>query len=145
MTRNSEAGISMIEVMLASLLLIISSLSMVGLIIGSIATNNRNKIDSTQTMLAESIIEQIHSTIIGSATSSLTDCNGTVHTIETDPDSGNSPLDGSGERIDFTEDPVDGFHMDYVLKTPCQSTGALQGTYDVRWNVEVVGEADGTP
>lgn len=135
----------MIEVMLASLLLVISSLSMIGLIISSIATNNRNKIDSTQTMLAESVIEQIHSTIIGSATSSLTDCAGTVHTIETDPDSGNSPLDDSGIKIDFTEDTVDGFHMDYVVNTPCTPTGTLQGAYDIRWNVQVVGEAEGTP
>jgi hypothetical protein len=135
----------MVEVMLASLLLVISSLGMIGLIVGSIATNNRNKIDSTQTMMAESVIEQIHSTIIGSATSSLTDCAGTVHTIETDPDLGNSPLDGSGLRIDFTEDPVDGFHMDYALNTPCTSSGAPQGVYDVRWNVEIIGESAGTP
>jgi hypothetical protein len=143
MNKNSQAGISMVEVLLASFLLVIGSLSMVGLIVASIATNNRNKIDSTQTMLANSVIEQIHSTIIGSATSSLTDCAGTEHTIETDPDIGNSPLDG--EKIDFTEDVVDGFHMDYVINTPCTEDGALQGVYDIRWNVQIVGEAAGTP
>lgn len=143
--RKSQAGLSMIEVMLASFLLAVSSLSMVGLIVGSIATNNRNKIDSTQTMLAESVIEQIHSTIIGTLTSSLTDCAGHTHTIQTDPDLGNSSLAADGVSIDFDEDPVDGFQMDYVINTPCTATGAPVGTYDVRWHVEVVGEAAATP
>ena len=31
--------------------------------------------------------------------------------------------------------------MDYVLRTPCTSTGKLQGTFDVRWHVIIVGGA----
>src|SRR5438034_6201195 len=75
MTRNrSEAGITLVETMMAGLILILGSLSMVGLMVRSITTNNRNKMDSTQMMLATSIAEQIDSTIIGSGTSTLTDC-----------------------------------------------------------------------
>ena len=29
--------------------------------------------------------------------------------------------------------------MDYVVRTPCSSTSPIQGTYDVRWHVDVVG------
>ncbi len=47
----------MIETMMAAAILVIGSLSVVGLIFGSIASNNRNKIDSTQTMLAQAIVE----------------------------------------------------------------------------------------
>src|SRR5438128_5194982 len=95
--RGSVAGITMIETMMASAILVIGSLSMVGLIVGSIATNNRNKLDSTQTMLATSIVEQIDSTIIGSGTSNLIDCGDVTHTIDTAPGGANL----SGTKIDF--------------------------------------------
>src|SRR5205823_6327950 len=105
----------------------------------------RNKMDSTQMMLATSIAEQIDSTIIGSGTSTLTDCAAVSHTIDTQP--GGATL--NGEKIDFTENIAadstkDYYHMDYVLRTPCTSSGALQGTYDVRWHVEIIGSAAAT-
>ena len=141
--KNSQAGITMIETMLAALILVIGSLSMVGLIFRSIATNNRNKMDSTQMMLATSIAEQINSTIIGSGTSNLVDCGGTNHTIDTQPGGADVESDGT---IDFNENIAgnvakNNYHMNYILKTPCASTGAPQGTYDVRWHVDIVGSA----
>jgi len=143
--RKRQAGITMIETMLAALILVIGSLSMVGMIVRSVATNNRNKLDSTQTMLATSIAEQINSTIIGSGTSNLSDCAGTTHTIDTQPGGANL----TGESIDYTENIAadvskNDYHMDYILRTPCTSTGALQGTYDVRWHVDIVGSASDT-
>lgn len=131
--------------MLAAFILVVGSLSMLGLVVRSIATNNRNKLDSTQTMLATTIAEQINSTIIGSGTSSLIDCAGTSHTIDTQPGGANL----SGEGIDFTENigavvSKNDYHMDYVLRTPCTSSGALQGIYDVRWHVDIVGSAADT-
>src|SRR2546425_11226048 len=59
--RNPQAGITLIETMLAALILVIGSIGMLSLIVDPIATNKRNKMDSTQTMLAGSILEQIHS------------------------------------------------------------------------------------
>ena len=133
---------SMIEVMVAVLILTISSLGVIALVWSAILTNNRNKFDSTQTMLAESIIEQVNATIIGSESSALSDCDGTTWTISTTP--GGSALNGA--TIDFTEaDPPDDYFMTYVLRAPCESTGALQASYDVRWNVAIVGQAEGTP
>ena len=76
-SQNSESGMSMIEVMVATVILTISSLGVIALVWTSILTNNRNKVDSTQTMLAESIIEQVNATIIGSESSALSDCDGT--------------------------------------------------------------------
>jgi hypothetical protein len=131
----------MIEVLLAGTILTICSIGMVALVSTSIATNNRNKVDSTTTMLAGSIIEQINSTIIGSETASLTDCAGTVWTINTAP--GGASL--SGSSIDFTQtSPPADYFMNYVVNSPCTSTGALQAVYDVRWNVGIVG-APSTP
>src|SRR5262245_10235972 len=81
--RNNEAGVTLIETLMAGTVLLLGSLSMIVLIIGSIATNNRNKMDSTQTMLATSVLEQINSTFIGVGTSTLIDCAGSSFTIQT--------------------------------------------------------------
>jgi len=143
--KRSQSGVTMIETMMAAFLLMVGSLGMVGLIVRNIATNNRNKLDSTQMMLATSIAEQIDSTIIGSGTSELIDCDGTTHTIDTQP----GGADLSGENVDFAENIAadaakNDYHMDYVLRTPCTSTGAIEGNYDVRWNVQIVGSAADT-
>jgi hypothetical protein len=143
--RNPQSGITMIETLMAAFILIVGSLGMIGLIVKSIATNNRNRLDSTQMMLATSIAEQINSTIIGSGQSNLVDCAGVSHTIDT-------ALGGatvSGGNIDFTENIAGDatknyYHMDYVLRTPCTSTGALQGTYDVRWHLDIIGSVTDT-
>jgi len=142
MKTRTDAGISLIEVMLAMLIMIITSISILGLVSASIATNNRNKIDSSGAMLAQSVVEQIKATIIGSGTSSLTDCAGTLHTINTAPGGANL----SGSNIDFTQTGLaPDYHMDYVMKSPCTTSGAQATTYDVRWRVEIVGAAAGTP
>jgi len=142
MKTRTDAGISLIEVMLAMLIMIITSISILGLVSVSIATNNRNKIDSSGAMLAQSVVEQIKATIIGSGTSSLTDCAGTLHTINTAPGGANL----SGSNIDFTQTGLaPDYHMDYVMKSPCTTSGAQATTYDVRWRVEIVGAAAGTP
>ena len=144
--RSSQAGITIVETMFAAFILVVGSLSMVGLIFRSIATNNRNKIDSTQMMLASSIAEQIDSTIIGSGSSSLVDCAGSSHTIDTQDGVG---ANLSGQDIDFTENIAavsakNHYHMDYLLRTPCTSTGKLQGLYDVRWRVDIIGSITDT-
>jgi hypothetical protein len=140
--RGTQCGVSVIETLMASFILVVASLGMLGLIITAIASNGRNKMDSTQMLLATAIAEQINSTIIGSGTSSLTDCSGTTHTIDTQP----GGADLSGGNIDFTEDiAADAsknlYHMDYDLRTPCSTSGAIQGTYDIRWHVDIVGSA----
>lgn len=141
-TENPQSGMSIIEVMVATIILTLSSLGVIAMVWSAILLNNRNKIDSTQTLLAESIIEQVNATIIGSESSALTDCDGTTFTISTTP--GGAALNGA--NIDFTEaDPPDDYFMTYVLRAPCTDTGVLQASYDVRWHVDIIGQAEGTP
>jgi len=139
--KNSQAGVTLIETLVASSILVVGSLAMIGLIIGSIATNNRNKIDSTQAMLAESILEQINSTFNGTGTSALTDCGGTTWTIDTTiPNTGSVGASLSGAAINYGQtNPPTGYHMDYEIRTPCQPSGAIEGIYDVRWHLDQVG------
>ena len=133
--RNPESGITMVETLMAGAILVIGSISMLTLIVSAIATNNRNKVDSTQTMLATSILEQINSTLIGTGTSSLTDCKGTTFSINTAPGGATA----SGATIDFSQaSPPSGYYMNYVVSAPCTGAGVVQGTYDVRWRVDLV-------
>jgi type II secretory pathway pseudopilin PulG len=139
---NRESGITLIETLIATVVLTICSLGAIGLIGSSIASNTRNKFDSTTTMLAQSIVEQIAATAVGSGIASLTDCAGTAWTIDTQA-GGAAVVNG---RIDFTEaSPPTNYRMQYVVKSPCTTTGIEQAVYDVRWNVELIGASAGTP
>jgi type II secretory pathway pseudopilin PulG len=134
--RNSQAGFGVIELLIAAAILVVAALSAIILVVMAISINHRNKVDSTQTMLAESVIEQVNSTIIGSGSSALTDCAGGTWTIDTAP--GGAAL--SGSKIDYSEvSPPTDYHMQYVVNSPCTTTGVPQATYDVRWHVDIVG------
>jgi len=136
--QTCQSGFGIIEMMIATLVITICSLGIVGLISAAIVTNNRNKLDSSGTMLTQSIVEQVKATIIGSGSSALVDCSGTTWIIDTAP--GGAAL--SGSSIDFTEtSPAADYHMDYIVRSPCSNSGAEITTYDVRWNVELVGES----
>ena len=141
---RQDAGITMIETLMAAAILVIGSVGMLSLIISAIATNNRNKMDSTQTMLAESILEQISSTFTpnnGPGTSTLVDCAGHSWSIDTTiAGSGSSGSALSGSSIDYSQtSPPAGWYMNYVMSTPCSPTGNVQGIYDVRWHLDKIG------
>jgi Tfp pilus assembly protein PilV len=142
--RRPDSGITMIETLVAAAILIIGSIGMLSMIISAIATNNRNKMDSTQTMLAESILEQVYSTFgaaSGPGTSTLSDCAGNNWTIDTTVSgSTSSGAAVSGAAIDFSQtSPPAGWYMNYVISTPCSVSGTVQGTYDVRWHLDQLG------
>jgi Tfp pilus assembly protein PilV len=142
----------MIETLMAAAILVIGSIGMLGMIVSAIATNNRNRIDSTQTMLAQTILEQIATTFVtatqttGPGTSSIVDCAGNTWTIDTTiTSSGSTGAPLSGSSIDFSQAQVQYWSMNYVVSTPCSSTGTVQGTYDVRWHLDRIGSTLASP
>ena len=143
--RNSQAGISLIELMIAGAILVICSLGVLSMIIVAIATNTRNRQDSTKTMLAQAVLEQVEATLIGSSETALTDCKGNNITIDTIVSStathaGADVLNGTvGANIDFTQAAASvpsGFQANYIVTSPCSSSGSYVATYDVRWRVD---------
>jgi Tfp pilus assembly protein PilV len=145
---RSEAGSSLLEVMIAGLVFTIGLLGSMGLIVTAIAGNNRSKIDSTATLIAQRTMERIASvpatataSTTPSSTVSITDCNpdssSATHSINTLDSAGTgtgASLSGGG--IDFSASKVSGYWMTYDA---CQtSTGQPQGTYDVRWYVKTI-------
>jgi Tfp pilus assembly protein PilV len=145
--RKSQAGISLIELMIAGAILVVCSLGVLSMIIVAIATNTRNRQDSTKTMLAQAVLEQVEATLVGSAETSLTDCKNNVITFDTRvPGSptyaGADVLGGTvGGNIDFTQAAASvpaGFQATYIVTSPCSATGQYVATYDVRWRVDQV-------
>ena len=149
--RSAQAGISLLELLIAGVVFVVGALAVMALVSTSIATNNRNKVDSTKAMLAEAVLEQVNSTVVGSGTANISDCAGTTFIIETAAGgsklqgSGTHPNDTLGSDIDFTEaSPPADYHMDYVVTSPCTSSGTYIATYDLRWHVDQVGAGAGT-
>jgi type II secretory pathway pseudopilin PulG len=128
--KNRQAGLTMIEVLIAAAVVIVGFMATLGLVLTAIASNNRNRMDSTGTMIAQAVVENISSVLVGSGTDSLTDCAGNNWTIDT----GVGGATMSGSQIDFTQaSPPANYHMNYAV---CNATS--QTTYDVRWNVQTV-------
>jgi Tfp pilus assembly protein PilV len=145
---RSEAGSSLLEVMIAGLVFTIGLLGSMGLIVTAIANNNRSRMDSTATLIAQRTMERIAAvpatataTTTPSSTVSITDCNPdsssashSVNTLDSAGTGTGAPLSGGG--IDFSASRVSGYWMTYYA---CQtSTGQQQGNYDVRWYVKTI-------
>jgi Tfp pilus assembly protein PilV len=128
--RNSEAGLTMLEVLFGAVVMTIGFLGLIGLVTAAIASNNRNKLDSTATMLTQAVVEQINSTIVGTGTATITDCNGTAYNIA-------SAVGGAattGANIDWSQTTVPtSYSMNFAVCPVAQAN-----YYDVRWNVQQV-------
>src|SRR5438105_6065848 len=71
--RNPEAGMTLIELMIASVVLIFGMLSIMGLLMLAIGNNGRSKIDSGATMLSQVVLEQVSAKLAGGGPGSITD------------------------------------------------------------------------
>lgn len=134
-TQSNQRGMSIIEMMIASLVLIVGVLGSAILIPLSIGTNNRNKQQSNSTVVAQMVMEEIMSVPANTArVLTITDCNGTANSVNTTgsaaPGAGASLL-ASGD-IDFSAAAPAGYSM---LYRACGTNGR-QATYDVRWNIQ---------
>ncbi|HET8923867.1 MAG TPA: type II secretion system protein [Candidatus Acidoferrum sp.] len=143
-----EAGATLIELMIAMLILAIGLGGLTTLVVTSMATDTRNSKDTTATLLAQKVIEEVTAQNANAPGAiALTDCAGNVWTIPATQglpapngqgaalmNNAASPFFGG---IDFTQAlgavPA-GFSMQWV---DCDPAGQ-RTTYDVRWNVMTV-------
>jgi type II secretory pathway pseudopilin PulG len=137
---KSQRGMSLVELMLAMTMLTVGLGGVLVLITTSIASNNRNKLDTGATLVAQSVIETI-SAQNNNASVATTDCGNNAITINTagGAAAGNAvgaTLTADG-RVDFTQAQsgiAAGYKTNYVT---CGPAGG-QITYDVRWNVRTI-------
>jgi prepilin-type N-terminal cleavage/methylation domain-containing protein len=147
--RRSD-GFSLIELLIAMMVLVVGLLGGMVIIITAVASNARSRMDTAAVALAQSTMDRIivlSSSAAGQQTQ-MTDCNANVHAITTSV--GGSPtvdlanIASGGQSIDFSQAAVNGYQMLYTL---CDAGAAdpdavnTPQTYDVRWAVK---DIDGT-
>jgi prepilin-type N-terminal cleavage/methylation domain-containing protein len=137
-TGQMSRGFSLIEVTIAMAVLAVGLLGGISVIAVANANDARSKLHSTTIMLAQSTMEKIVAIPKNAANTqtTLTDCGGTPHTIETAvPAAGTGPaLISSGAfagTIDFSQPTVTNYSMVYVA---CSTSGNVG--YDVRWRID---------
>lgn len=128
-------GFSLIELMIAIVVLAVGLLAGMLLMCVSAASNGRSKLNTTASTLAESTLERIiaipQSAGGAAALTSVTDCSGNVFNMSTAP--GGAPLVDAGAFgivVDYNQPAVPNYSMQYMV---CAAGQGL--TYDVRWNV----------
>ena len=143
--KNPERGAMLIELMIAMLVLATGLGALTTLIAACMITDNRNSKDTSATLLAQKVIEELSAQNTNAPNAViLTDCAGNTWTVPSTQ--GTAGPTGQGAAlatnaaslyyggIDFSQSigavPA-GFSMQYV---DCSPNGA-QTTYDVRWNV----------
>jgi prepilin-type N-terminal cleavage/methylation domain-containing protein len=136
--QNSQRGFTLIELMIALLVLAIGLTGGLLLVLTAMANDSRSKADSTATVLSQMTIEMIASVPANStATVTIKDCNAASHTMSTtgSGSGAGAPLT-SGGAIDFTSATVANYSMTFA--TCAASTGDRQANYDVRWNIKTL-------
>src|SRR5712691_761492 len=81
---NREAGMTLIELLIAMLVLAVGLSGIMAMIVTALASNGRNRTDTNATLLSQMVIEQLAN--IPATTDKIftvTDCAGTVWNINT--------------------------------------------------------------
>ena len=136
--RCSNAGFTLIELTVAMFILAVGILGGMVMIILGMTRDNSNRVDTTATNAAQTVLEQIAGTPSNSnPVFTLTDCLGNSLLVNTagsaSPGTG-APLKTNGD-IDFTSAAVSGYQMNYTV---CGTNG-LRTPYDIRWHITSIG------
>lgn len=144
---GQQAGMTLIELLIAMLVLAVGLVGILALITGAIASNSTNKNDSTATMVAQSVMEVIVSrsanlpgTGIGAVSGgnpnpypSMTDCQGNTFYINTDGQGGTLPpalppgaTTGAGAPIYVgASGDLNNGNIDWSIKGPGSGASAI--------------------
>jgi len=128
---RNERGMSLVELLIAMVVLLVGLVGSMALVAISMANNGRSRQQGNSTIVSQLITEKISS--VKATTSPIlivTDCAGNNFNVSTIAPGG-SPLTASGD-VNFTQAPVANYQM---LYTDCGTAGR-QVTYDVRWNIQ---------
>jgi prepilin-type N-terminal cleavage/methylation domain-containing protein len=150
--RKCQAGMTLIELLIAMLVLAVGLSGIMAMVVTALASNGRNRTDTTATLLSQMVIEQLANVPAGTDTViSVTDCTGTQWNINTAgaaaPAGAGAALEGVGNDnppfwvgsdINFNipaaygAAPGNGYGMRYIT---CGINADQQIAYDVRWNI----------
>jgi hypothetical protein len=137
---------SLIELMMALFVLAVGLAGGMILVTTAIASNNRNKLDTTATLLSQMVLEKILTPgnanlppLVGGAPGPpphfvvVTDCTGAQFQVYLDP--GGPALNPLTGEINFAAPLAGpGYNMNYTV---CRAAGQT-AVYQVRWNIRAV-------
>ena len=144
-----QRGVGLIELLIASVVLLVGLTALLELCIAAAYTNNKNSKDTSATLMAQMVLEQVASQHPDSVqTITLTDCAvpAVDHTVAT---AGDVAPNGIGANLDTTvnsptaglidwSQPFNAITAGYSMQyTDCDPNGR-QTVYDVRWNIITV-------
>jgi type IV pilus assembly protein PilV len=140
--RSAEAGLSMIEVLVAGFVLTVGMLGFAALMATAISANSRSRADSTSIILAQSVMDQLASASTLNPTTSISDCSGNTATSANVGSGGATLL--ANDEIDWSASPVTGYSMTYVIcaSTTADTSNSQQRSYDLRWSIQQVSASD---
>ncbi len=142
--RKKEHGSMMLELLISMVVLVIGLGGLMILLVSAMYTNKKSSRDTTSTMVAEHILEQISSQPANAvANLTVTDCAGTPWNIATvgaikgggsGVNGGNGAALTAGGIVDWTQ-TYTAVPAGYAAQYVACGNGGRQDTYDVRWNV----------
>ncbi|MCU1286524.1 MAG: hypothetical protein JWO13_2874 [Acidobacteriales bacterium] len=150
--KSRESGMTLVELLIAMMVLAIGLSGIMAMVVTALATNGRNRTDTSATLISQMVIEQMAN--IPASTNkvfTVTDCAGTVWNINT---TGAVAPAGAGAATRGTDNvpvwvssdinfnvaaaygaaPGNGYGMAYAS---CGINAGQQIIYDVRWNIVV--------
>jgi prepilin-type N-terminal cleavage/methylation domain-containing protein len=146
--KHGQGGFSLVELLIAMAIMVVGMIGIVALFLSAAVTATRNNHDTTGTMLAETVINEIASfNANANPTLTIKDCAGTSFNIATTGStagSGATLLGSTGAGGAYKAGTIDwseaqsavaakgNYTMDYVS---CGATAAQNVTYEVRWNI----------
>lgn len=141
---------TLVELMVALSILAVGMGALTNLLVVALETDNRNSKDTSSTLLAQMVVEQIGAQHPNSSAAiSVTDCAGNVWTVAT---AGGASPNGAGANLVTSSSAIGyggidqtqayssitaNYAMQYVDCGGVGNTG-IPTTYDVRWNVMTI-------
>lgn len=136
-TRTNSRGFTLIELMFAIFVLAVGILGSMVMVIVGMSRDNTNRVDTTATNVAQTVVEAISGTSNKANVIAVSDCVPNTLTINAAP--GGATLQANGD-IDFLADSAATLNAsNYQMNYTVCGTNGLQTVYDVRWNVKAVG------
>lgn len=148
--RQAQAGMSLVELLIAMLVLAVGMAGVLVMITSGIASNNRNKMDTTATNLSQMVLEEIISKPAGSnPVLTIQDCrpaalggpqNLQINTAGAAAPAGAgaqilSPAAGGNGDIDWINQAAAAVPADYSMIYFVCGTANREVSYEIRWNI----------
>jgi len=132
--RAGQGGFSILEMLIASAIMMVGIISVVQLVPASLQLNASNRLDTLATVIAQRELDQMLSQPLDPTKPTFTDKDGRVISLGGAGSPG-APviMQGQTAQIDFTAAPVPGFSIP-AYSDPNDPTGT-GATFELRWAV----------